>query len=166
MRGRQYCIYSTCAKWWVVSYHRCVSVIWACCWVTLSVMEGVLTPPLPEGRLDTLHDSLYLHLSIIAFPLSSYAPASLPLSPSTFPPFSCHQCLCPPSRSLHLPSPPSISPSALHWAMAANRLQEWRQGLHQDQSCRAQMGLWVLSAGLLTGYSMEYRRRISISSSH
>lgn len=69
-----------------MSYHRCVSVIWAGCWVTLCVMEGVLTPPLPEGRLDTLHDSLYLYLSIIAFPLSSYAqvcslslPGNIPL---------------------------------------------------------------------------------------
>lgn len=97
-------MYSPRVKRRVVSRHRCVSVTGACCWLTLSVMEGVLTPPLPEGRLDTLHDSLYLRLSIIAFLLSSYAP----------PPFSCHQCLCPPSPSLHLPSPPSISPSALH----------------------------------------------------
>lgn len=124
----------------------CVCVIWVCCRVTLSVMEGVLTPPLPEGKLDTLHDSLYLHLSIIAFPLSSRCPALLPLSPSTFPTFSCHQCLRPPSHSL----PPSFSSGALHWATAVNRFQESRQGLHQDHSCRAQTGLCVHSAG----YSM------------
>lgn len=149
-----------------MSYHRCVSVIWACCWVTLSVMEGVLTPPLPEGRLDTLHDSLYLYLSIIAFLLSSYAQLCS-LSPCQHSPFSLAISV----SVLHLilsisPLLPPFPPSALHWVMAVNRLQEWRQGLHQDQSCRAQMGLWVHSAGLLTGYSMEYWRRISISSFH
>lgn len=103
------------------------------------------------------------HAAWLSLPLPIYhcfstlfkCPALLPLSSSTFPPFSCHQCLCPPSHSLHLPSPPSISPSALHWAMAVNRLQESRQGLHQDPSCRAQEGLCVHSAGLLTSYSME-----------
>lgn len=136
-----------------------VSVIWTCWWVTLSVMEGVLTPPLPEGRLDTLCDSLYLHLSIIAFPLSSYAQLCS-LSPHQHSPLSLAISV----SVLHLIlsislSPPSISPSALHWAMAVNRLQESRQGLHQDHSCTAQMGLCVYSAGLLTGYSMEISDR-------
>lgn len=75
------------------------------------------------------------HAAWLSLPLPIYhcfsalfiCPALLPLSLSTFSPFSCHQCLCPPSHSLHLPSPPSISPSALHWAMAVNRLQESRQ---------------------------------------
>lgn len=131
----------------------CLS-FWACCWVTLSVMEGVLTPPLPEGRLDTLHDSLYLYLSIIACPLSSYAQLCS-LSLHQHPPFLLPSASLP-SISFSpppLPSSPSIFPSELHWAMAVNRLQESRQGLHQDQSCKAQMGPFVHSAGLLTGSS-------------
>lgn len=138
---------------WVVSYHRWVS-FWARCRVTLSVMEGVLIPPLPEGRLDTLHDSLYLYHCFCALFVCS---ASLLLSPSTFP-----LSLTISASVLHLilsaaPSPPSIFPSALHRAMAVNRLQELRQGLRQDQSCNVQMGRFVHSAGMLTGYSTEDR---------
>lgn len=115
-------------------------------WVTLSVMEGVLTPPLPEGRLDTLHDSLYLYLSLLLRSLA--APGFAPSLPANIPPFSFCQRPCPPSHSLRLPL---VLPSELQRATAVNRSRE----LRQDQSCNVQMDLFVHSAGMLTGYSTE-----------
>lgn len=88
----------------------CLS-FWACCRVTLSVMEGVLIPPLPEGRLDTLHESLYRYLSLLL--RSLHVPGFAPSLPVNIPPFSCHQCLCPPSHSLCRPL------SSLHFPQCA-----------------------------------------------
>lgn len=98
-----------CSELWATT-SGCLS-FWACCRVTLSVMEGVLIPPLPEGRLDTLHDSLYLYLSLLLHSL--HVPGFAPSLPVNIPPFSCHQCLCPPSHSLCRPL------SSLHFPQCA-----------------------------------------------